>query len=83
MNEVHQAKQTDWDLRVPVVRWAYMTMSKNRSVEAIPTLMSGDETIRAEKNPHTTALAVRNLGQYARTQVKELCNYKKSFNEGT
>lgn len=58
MNRVHQARRTDWDLRVPMVQWAYRAISKTWSAEMTPTLTRRDETRRAEKKPHTTAPAV-------------------------
>ena len=58
MNRVHQAKRTYWDLRIPVVRWAYRAISKNYSAEVIPTLKRRDETIRADNNPPKIAPTV-------------------------
>jgi len=58
MDIVYQVERIDWDLRVPVVRWAYRAISKNPSAKMTPKLMRRDETIRAEKNPHPTTPTV-------------------------
>lgn len=55
MNRFYQVGQTDWDLCVLVVRWAYMAISKNRSMEMISMVTRREETRRIEKNPQTTA----------------------------
>jgi len=67
MNRVHQVRRTDWDLRIPAVRWAYRAIRKNRSMEVTPTLTKRDETIRVEKNPHkkdlTAGIVCKDLGK--------------------
>jgi len=59
LNKVHQVRRTDWDLCVPVVRWASRAMCKNPSTEMISKLKSRIETIILEKrNPHKIAVTV-------------------------
>jgi len=56
LNRVHQVRQTDWDLRVPAIQWAYRDMCKNLSAEMIPKLRSKvDSIVLKERNPHTIA----------------------------
>lgn len=38
LNKIHNAKQTDWDLCILVVLWAYRTACKNLTVHALPRL---------------------------------------------
>ena len=38
MNKVHNTKQTDWDLHVPAVLWAYRTACKHPTPQALPRL---------------------------------------------
>jgi len=59
LSKVHQAGQTDWDLHVPAIRWAYRAMCKNLSVKMIPKLRSRVKTIiLEERNPHAIAPTV-------------------------
>ena len=45
-------EQTDWDLRVPAIRWAYGAMHKNLSMRMILKMTSRVESIALGKNPH-------------------------------
>ena len=38
LNMVHHVRHADWDLRVPTVLWAYWTMCKTLSTQALPKL---------------------------------------------
>lgn len=38
LNKVHQVKRTNWDLRVPMVRWAYRTLCKTLTTREVPKL---------------------------------------------
>lgn len=65
LNRVHQASQTDWDLCMPVVRWAYKAMCKNLSMEMILKLRNRVETkILEERNPHAIAPIVGTVHEY-------------------
>ena len=52
MNRFYQMGQTNWDLRVPVVRWAYRAMCKNLSAEMVPKTRSKVKAISLGNNPH-------------------------------
>jgi len=62
LNKVDQVKQTDWDLHVPVVQWAYRTMCKTLNTEIIPKVQNGVLTKLTEEdpkmNPHVLPPAV-------------------------
>lgn len=38
LNKVHNAKHTDWDLCLLAILWAYRTMCKNLTMQALPRL---------------------------------------------
>ena len=38
LNKAHNAKQTDWDLHIPTILWAYRTACKILTAQALPRL---------------------------------------------
>lgn len=52
MNKFYQVERTDWDLRVPMVRWVYGAMHKNLSMGMILEAMRKVEAIALGRNPH-------------------------------
>jgi len=45
LNKVYDAQQTDWDLRIPVVRWAYRTTCKKLMAQTPPRLEYGENVV--------------------------------------
>lgn len=59
LNRVHHMKCTDWNLHVPAVAWAYRTMCKTLTMQALPKLKYETRveipTEQAKPSPHVTA----------------------------
>lgn len=79
--KVYKEKQTNWDLRVRVVRWACRTMCKTLSTKMIPKVWSGVETIiseeNANRNPHVIDLVVVTVCEDQDEEITQLCEVKQ------
>lgn len=77
LSKIHRARQTDWDLCVPAVQWAYWTMCKTLSAEMIPKVRNRVETVISEentkKNPHVIALVVATVHEDHDQEITQIC----------